>query len=447
MSWTSMTSQQSLAEPRRVPQAEAQGQAQAQAQAQAQTRAPSEAQAQAQGQTRTQANETVYAIIAAISVSHMLNDMIQSLLPAIYPMLKSDFSLTFGQIGLITLAFQLTASFLQPVVGLYTDHRPQPYFLPVGMGVTLLGLVLLSVAPSFPVLLLAAALVGTGSSIFHPESSRVARMAAGGRPGFAQAIFQVGGNVGTAIGPLLAAFIVLPLGQHSVAAFSVLALLAIVILWRVGGWYSRHRRASLARGAPPPAPPSGLSRRTVAVSIAILIALMFSKFVYMASLSSYYTFYLVDRFGLSVQASQVHLFIFLFAAAAGTVIGGPVGDRFGRKYVIWGSILGVLPFTLALPYANLFWTGVLAVAIGFILASAFSAIIVYAQELVPGRVGLVSGLFFGFAFGAGGLGAALLGEVADHTSIEFVYKICSVLPAIGLLTVFLPTIEGRRKRG
>jgi FSR family fosmidomycin resistance protein-like MFS transporter len=414
MSWTSM-SEQSLAEPVRAPQA--------------------------------RANETVYAIIAAISVSHMLNDMIQSLLPAIYPMLKADFSLTFGQIGLITLAFQLTASFLQPVVGLYTDHRPQPYFLPVGMGVTLLGLVLLSVAPSFPVLLLAAALVGTGSSIFHPESSRVARMAAGGRPGFAQAIFQVGGNVGTAIGPLLAAFIVLPLGQHSVAAFSVLALLAIIILWKVSGWYASHRRASLARGAPPPAAPSGLSRRTVAVSIAILIALMFSKFVYMASLSSYYTFYLVDRFGLSVQASQVHLFIFLFAVAAGTVIGGPVGDRFGRKYVIWGSILGVLPFTLALPYASLFWTGVLAVVIGFILASAFSAIIVYAQELVPGRVGLVSGLFFGFAFGAGGLGAALLGELADHTSIAFVYKICSVLPAIGLLTVFLPNIEGRRKPG
>jgi FSR family fosmidomycin resistance protein-like MFS transporter len=410
-----MSSQQSLAEPLRVPQA------------------------------RT--DETVYAIIAAISVSHMLNDMIQSLLPAIYPMLKADFSLTFGQIGLITLAFQLTASFLQPVVGLYTDHRPQPYFLPVGMGVTLLGLVLLSIAPSFPILLLAAALVGTGSSIFHPESSRVARMAAGGRPGFAQAIFQVGGNVGTAIGPLLAAFIVLPLGQRSVAAFSVLALLAMIILWKVGGWYSQHRRATIARGAPAPVAATGLSRRKVAISIAILIALMFSKFVYMASLSSYYTFYLVDRFGVSVQASQVHLFIFLFAVAAGTVIGGPVGDRFGRKYVIWGSILGVLPFTLALPYASLFWTGVLAVAIGFILASAFSAIIVYAQELVPGRIGLVSGLFFGFAFGAGGLGAALLGELADHTSIEFVYKVCSVLPAIGLLTVFLPNIEGRRKSG
>lgn len=390
-------------------------------------------------------DETVYAVIAAISVSHMLNDMIQSLLPAIYPMLKSDFSLSFAQIGLITLAFQLTASFLQPIIGLYTDHRPQPFFLPIGMGLTLAGLILLSIAPNYPVLLLAAALVGTGSSVFHPESSRVARMAAGRRPGFAQAVFQVGGNVGTAIGPLLAAFIVLPLGQHSVAAFSVLALLAIIILFNVGRWYAGHRLRTLGAGATTRAIATGLSRRRVVLAIAVLVALMFSKFVYMASLSSYFTFYLVDRFGLGVQASQVFLFVFLFAVAAGTVIGGPVGDRFGRKYVIWGSILGVLPFTLALPYANLLWTAVLTVAIGFILASAFSAIVVYAQELVPGRVGLVSGLFFGLAFGAGGLGAAFLGELADRTSIEYVYRLCSYLPAIGLLTVFLPNIESHSK--
>jgi FSR family fosmidomycin resistance protein-like MFS transporter len=392
----------------------------------------------------TSAEGTVFAILAAISVSHCLNDMIQSLIPAVYPMLKTELGLDFGQIGLITLAFQLTASVLQPVVGLVTDYRPQPYSLTVGMGLSLVGLLLLSMASSFAIVLLAAALVGLGSSVFHPESSRVARMASGGRPGLAQSVFQVGGNVGTAIGPLLAAFIVLPLGQHSIAAFSLLALLGMAILWNVGNWYSGHRlrhaagtRKAKIRG------PAGLSQRRIVASIIILIALIFSKFFYMSALSSYYTFYLMDRFGMTVQAAQVHLFIFLFAVAAGTLIGGPVGDRIGRKYVIWVSILGVLPFTLALPYANEFWTGVLAVIIGFVLASAFSAIIVYAQELVPGKVGLISGLFFGLAFGMGGIGAAALGELADVTSIDFVYKVASFLPAIGLLTMFLPNIEGR----
>jgi FSR family fosmidomycin resistance protein-like MFS transporter len=385
---------------------------------------------------------TVFAILAAISVSHCLNDMIQSLIPAIYPMLKDNLALDFGQIGLITLAFQLTASVLQPIIGLYTDYRPKPYSLTFGMGLSLLGLVLLSVASNFHMVLAAAALVGVGSSVFHPESSRVARMASGGRPGLAQSVFQVGGNIGTAIGPLLAAFIVLPLGQHSIAAFSLLALTGMIILYNVGAWYSRTRSVHSAPGRSAGFDSAvRLSRGRVVLSIAILIALVFSKFFYMAALSSYYTFYLIDKFGISVQAAQLHLFVFLFAVAAGTVIGGPIGDRFGRKYVIWISILGVLPFTLALPYANLVGTAVLAMIIGFILSSAFSAIIVYAQELVPGKVGLIAGLFFGFAFGMGGIGAAALGELADMTSIDTMYKVVSVLPAIGLLTVFLPNIE------
>ena len=389
---------------------------------------------------------TVYPILAAISVSHCLNDTLQSLIPAIYPMLKDNFALTFGQIGLITLAFQLTASLLQPVVGLYTDYRPKPYSLTIGMGMSLIGLVMMAFAANYVMVLLAAALVGIGSSIFHPESSRVARMASGGRPGLAQAVFQVGGNLGSAIGPLLAAFIVLPYGQKSIAVFSLIALLAMFILYNVGNWYAEHRRNTAGKAK---ARASGqfleISQTRVIAAIVILIALIFSKFFYMASLSSYYTFYLIGKFGLTAQEAQLHLFIFLFAVAAGTVIGGPVGDRFGRKYVIWGSILGVLPFTLALPYATLAWTTVLTVIIGFILASAFSAIIVYAQELVPGKTGMISGLFFGFAFGMGGLGAALLGELADHTSIDYVFKVCSFLPAIGILTVFLPNIEGYRR--
>ena len=388
---------------------------------------------------------TVVAILAAISVSHLLNDLIQSLLPAIYPILKSSFQLDFGQIGLITLAFQLTASLLQPLIGLYTDRRPSPWSLVIGMGFTLIGLVLLSVAPTYPVLLLAAALVGVGSSVFHPEASRVARMASGGRHGFAQSVFQVGGYAGTALGPLLAAFIVVPRGQSSVAWFTLAALLAIVILFNVGSWYQR-RVAALRAKARPTAVASTLSRRRVAASIGILAMLIFSKQVYMVSLSNYFTFYLIGTFGLSIQAAQIYLFLFLGAVAAGTIVGGLAGDRIGRKYVIWGSILGVLPFTLALPYADLFWTGVLSVLIGLILSSAFPAIVVYGQELVPGRVGLIAGLFFGLMFGLSGLGAAALGELADRTSLAFVYQICSFLPAIGLLTAFLPDIERTKAR-
>ena len=389
---------------------------------------------------------TAFSILAAISACHLLNDMMQALLPALYPMLKSDYGLDFGQIGLITLTFQLTASLLQPAIGLYTDHRPQPFSLVAGMGFTLLGLLLLSAAHSFHGLLGSAALIGLGSAVFHPESSRVARMASGGRHGLAQSLFQVGGNAGSAIGPLVAAFVVLPRGQSSVAWFSGAALLAMAILSHVGFWYRGHNRGDSAVRSRGPAR-SPLPPARVRATLAVLIVLIFSKYIYMASISSYYTFYLIDRFGLSVKSAQLHLFLFLGAVAAGTIIGGPVGDRFGRKYVIWGSILGVLPFTLALPHANLFWTGVLTVLIGVILASAFSAILVYAQELLPGRVGMISGLFFGFAFGIAGIGAAVLGWLADLTSIEFVYRICAYLPALGLLTAFLPDLEsGHRRR-
>ena len=368
----------------------------------------------------------------------------QALLPALYPVLKSAFHLDFGQIGLITFTFQLTASLLQPAVGFYTDHRPQPYSLVAGMGLSLTGLLVLSVAPTYPLLLLSAALVGMGSAVFHPESSRVARMASGGRHGLAQSLFQMGGNTGSALGPLLAAFVVVPRGQRSVAWFSAAALAGMIILTRVGAWYNAHRRsAAKIRSA---TPPHDLPRGKVVGALTILLILVFSKNVYLASVSSYYTFFLIERFGLSVQSAQLHLFVFLGAVAAGTIIGGPVGDRLGRKWVIWASILGVLPFTLALPYVNLFWTGVLSVAIGVILASAFSAILVFAQELVPGRVGMVSGLFFGFAFGTAGIGAALLGDLADRGGIELVYRLCSYLPALGLLTAFLPDIESHARR-
>lgn len=380
-------------------------------------------------------------ILGAIAFCHLLNDMMQSLLPAIYPMLKSSFKLDFGQIGLITLAYQMTASLLQPLVGLYTDHRPQPYSLVAGMSFTLVGLLLLSGARSFPMLLVAASLVGVGSSVFHPESSRVARMASGGRHGFAQSLFQVGGNVGSAIGPLLAAFIVLPFGQSSIAWFSVAALVAIIVLWNVGTWYSAHRSVAVPARGKSDGGQVMLSRGKVRFALAILMTLLFSKYFYLASISSYYAFYLISKFHMSVQNSQLHLFIFLGAVAAGTIIGGPIGDRFGRKLVIWCSILGVLPFTLMLPYANLFWTEVLSVVIGVVIASAFSAIIVFAQELVPGKVGMISGMFFGLAFGVGGIGAAFLGQLADHTSINFVYHVCSFLPAVGLLTGFLPDIR------
>jgi FSR family fosmidomycin resistance protein-like MFS transporter len=393
---------------------------------------------------KTAVTGTVTAILLALSFSHMLNDTIQSLLPALYPFLKDGFHLSYTQIGLITLTFQLTASLLQPVVGLYTDRRPKPYSLAVGMGFSLSGLVLLSLASSFAEILLAAALIGLGSAVFHPESSRVARMASGGRYGLAQSTFQVGGNIGSALGPLAAAFIVIPGGQGSIAWFSLIALLAIVVLSGVGRWYARQIAHHLGSGAAKAAVPHGLSSRRVKLSIAVLLALVFSKYFYLACLTSYYTFFLIHKFEVSVQASQLYLFIFLAAVAAGTFFGGPIGDRFGRKLVIWISILGMLPFTLLLPYTNLFWTGVLSVLIGMIMASAFSTIVVFAQELVPGRVGMISGIFFGVAFGMGGIGAAVLGKLADATSIDFVFKFCSFLPAIGLLTIFLPDIRPRR---
>jgi FSR family fosmidomycin resistance protein-like MFS transporter len=397
--------------------------------------------------TQAGSETTTFAILVSLSVCHLLNDMNQSLVPALYPILKDSFRLDFGQIGLITLAFQLTASMLQPVVGMVTDRRPQPYSLPVAMGCSLVGLLLLSVADDFGTILLAAALVGLGSSVFHPESSRVARMASGGRHGLAQSLFQVGGSTGSAIGPLLAAFVVVPRGQGSVAWFSAAALLAIVLLANVSLWYNRHlspRRAGggSARGVAY----AVLSRRRVLGAIAILVALLFSKNVYTSSLGSYYTFYLIHKFGLSVQNAQIHLFVFLGSVAAGTFAGGPIGDRFGRKPVIWFSIVGAFPFALMLPYANLFWTGILSVAIGLILASAFSAILVYAQELLPGRIGMVAGMFFGVSFGLGGLGAAALGQIADWTSIDTVYRVCSFLPLIGLLTALLPNIEHRPLR-
>ncbi len=365
----------------------------------------------------------------------------QSVLPAVYPILKEAYRLDFGQIGLITFANQATASLLQPVVGAFTDKRPKPYSLPTGMAFTLVGLLLLSVAPTYAAILLAVAMVGIGSSVFHPESSRVARLASGGRHGFAQSLFQVGGNIGSSTGPLLAAYIVLPYGQRSIAWFAVAALSAMAILTRVSGWYRRRLESVRAKGA---AIRAGLPTGRVRMALIILVLLVFSKNVYLASLTSFYTFYLIDKFQVSVQSAQLHLFLLLGSVAAGTFIGGPVGDRIGRKYVIWVSILGALPFTLLLPYANLFWTEVLTIIIGLILASAFSAIVVFAQELVPGRVGAVSGVFFGFAFGAGGLGAAMLGQLADVTSIDTVFTICSFLPAIGLLTWFLPNLEPAR---
>ena len=393
------------------------------------------------------AGRTAFSVLAAISFCHLLNDMMQSLLPALYPMLKTSYSLTFGEIGILTFTYQLTASLLQPLIGRYTDSKPRPYSLAAGMGFTLAGLALLASARTYPLLLVAAALIGTGSSVFHPESSRVARMASGGRHGLAQSVFQVGGNFGTAIGPLLAAFIVLPHGQGSVLWFSCAALLGIFVLFNVGHWYKHHGMARLkpragAAGAAHAAP----TRREVTVAMTVLLALIFSKYFYLASLTSYYTFYLISRFHVSVQASQVYLFVFLGSVALGTILGGPVGDRIGRKYVIWGSIVGVLPFTLVLPHANLFWTAVLTVPIGVILASAFPAIIVYAQELLPGRTGTVAGLFFGLAFGMGGIGAAVLGKVADSFGINLVYEICAFLPLIGLLAGFLPNVDAHGVR-
>ena len=382
-----------------------------------------------------------FSVLLALSFSHFLNDMMQSLVPALYPMLKSAYGLSFAQIGLITLIMQLTSSLLQPAVGLFSDHRPQPYSLAVGMGATLIGLLLLASASSYPMLILAAALVGSGSAVFHPEASRVARMASGGRHGLAQSLFQVGGNIGSSLGPILAAFIVIPKGQGSIAWFSAAALLAMTVLSGVGNWYRREQSSSVRRGSHYAVERSHLSRRKVAWSVVILLALVFSKSFYTASLNSYYTFYLISRFHLSVESAQIYLFAFLAAVAAGTLIGGPVGDRIGRKRVLWVSIVGVLPFALVLPYADLFWTGILTVLIGLVLASASSAIIVYALELVPGKVGTVAGLFFGLSFGMAGVGAAALGRLADATSIDFVYQICAFLPLIGLLTVLLPNLS------
>lgn len=393
--------------------------------------------------SKEMAEQTVFPILLAISFSHLLNDTLQSLIPSIYPMVKETYSLSFSQVGLITLTFQLAASLLQPFIGFFTDKKPQPFSLAIGMALTLVGLVVLAINHSYQILLLSVALIGLGSSVFHPEASKVAYMASGGRRGLAQSIFQVGGNAGSAIGPLLAAAIIIPYGQSSILWFSVLALLAISLLFFVGRWYggNMHRIKPKSGSAKTVVT---LSKARVTWAVIILLVLIFSKYFYLACISNYYTFYLIDKFHVSVQNSQVYLFVFLFSVAAGTLLGGPLGDRFGRKYIIWFSILGAAPFTLLLPYVSLFWTSVMTVFIGFILASAFSAILVYAQELIPGKVGTVAGLFFGFAFGMGGLGSALLGILADHTSIQNVFKVCSFLPLIGLLTGFLPNIGGRK---
>ncbi len=377
-----------------------------------------------------------YVVLGGISFSHFLNDTMQSLIPSVYPILKDSYALDFAQIGLITLAFQFTASLLQPVIGHFTDKKAQPFSLAIGMGFTFVGLLLLSVARQYSVILFAAALVGLGSAVFHPESARIARLASGGRYGFAQSVFQVGGAAGAAMGPLLAALIVAPFGQPSIAWFSSIAFLAIVILWRIGRWYKPQ--ITTRKPAPIHLHPDAPSSRRVMVALVVLVALLFSKQLYVSSLSSYYIFYLIEKFSISTQAAQFYLFIFLAANAVGAFFGGPLGDRFGRKYVIWFSILGALPFTLALPYVGLFASAVLTVLIGLIISSATSSIIVFAQELMPHRFGMISGMFFGVAFGIGGLGAAVLGKVADHTGIAFVYQICALLPAIGLLAVFLP---------
>ncbi|MGH6866809.1 MAG: MFS transporter [Methyloceanibacter sp.] len=399
----------------------------------------------ARSQTAAKAAQgTAVAVLAAVSVCHMVNDVIQSLIMALYPMLKTNLNLDFGQIGIITFTFQATASVLQPAVGYITDRYPTPYSLVLGMASSLLGLLLIAFASSYPLVLAAAALIGMGSSVFHPESSRVARLASGGRHGMAQSVFQVGGNFGTALGPLLAAFIVLPYGQHSIAWFSILALFGIVLLAGVGAWYGKTLKLKGETNGKELETIAELSKAKVAKSIAILMALTFSKHFYLVSITSFYIFYLIQTFELSVQAAQLYLFLFLGAVAAGTVIGGPIGDRIGTRRVIWWSILGVLPFTLALPYVGLFWTAVLSVIIGLILASAHPAIIVYAQHLIPGRVGMVAGLFFGLAFGIAGIGAALLGMLADATSLTFVYHVCAFLPAIGLLAAFLPETAKRK---
>ena len=384
------------------------------------------------------------AVLGALSFSHLLNDLVASLVPAVYPMLKTSFGLDFAEVGLVTLCYQVTASLLQPAVGLFTDRRPMPYSLPVGMGFTLCGLILLSRASHFFMVLPAVAMVGIGSAVFHPESSRIARAASGGRHGFAQSLFQMGGATGSALGPLLAALIVMPRGQGSIALFALVALLAMLVLTAICRWHSRARSTPRRPSRATKSTAVALSPGRTRLALFVLLLLVFSKYFYLSSLTSYYTFYLIDRFHVSVENAQIHLFVFLGAAALGTFFGGPIGDRYGRKAVIWGSIVGALPFTMMLPYANLLWTGILSAIIGLVLSSAFSAILVYATELVPGRVGTISGLFFGLAFGIAGVGAAVLGEVADLTSIDFVYRVCAWLPLLGLLTAFLPNVEGPR---
>jgi len=392
------------------------------------------------------ASQTRFNVLGAISFAHLLNDMMQSLIVAIYPLLKGEFHLSFAQVGVITLTYQICASILQPVIGVYTDKHPQPYSLSIGMCFTLIGMATLALAPNYASVLAAAALIGTGSSIFHPESSRIARLASGGRHGLAQSIFQVGGNAGSAMGPLLAAWIIIPRGRASLAWFTLAALLAVSVLGRIGAWYKRQHldrpRGAASRaalGGPVPA-------RTVAWSIGILVMLIFSKYFYIASITSYYSFYLIEKFHVTVQSAQIHLFVFLLAMALGTLFGGSIGDRIGRKRVIWFSILGVAPFSLILPFVDLTWTGILSFIIGLILSSAFSAIVVFAQELLPGRVGAVSGLFFGFAFGVGGIGAAVLGGLADRDGIEFVYRVCAFLPLLGIVAAFLPNIDHRERK-
>ena len=395
-------------------------------------------------ETQKIAEKTVFPVLLALSFSHLINDTIQSLIPAIYPLLKDSLQLSFSQVGLITLTYQLTASLLQPLVGLYTDKNPKPYSLAIGMGFTMLGLVSLSQAHHFYLVLISVGLVGVGSSVFHPEASRLAFMASGGKHGMAQSLFQLGGNAGSSLGPLFAAIIIVPRGQSSISWFSLAAILAIVVMLNISGWYKNntHRIRSKSKSA---AVANTLPKQKVIFALGILLVLVFSKYFYMASMTSYYTFYLISKFHVSVQSAQLYLFIFLFSIAAGTFIGGPVGDRIGRKYVIWISILGVAPFSLLLPHANLMWTSVLSVFIGVILSSAFSAILVYAQELVPGKVGMIAGLFFGLAFGMGGVGSAVLGSLADHTSIGYVFQLCAYLPLIGLLTGLLPDLEQSRK--
>ncbi len=386
---------------------------------------------------------SAFGILFALSFSHLLNDSIQALIPALYPLFKESFHLTFTQIGLITLTFQMAGSIFQPVVGLYTDRHPKPYSLVAGMGLTLCGLIMLALAPAYPMVLLAAGTVGLGSAVFHPESSRMARLASGGRHGFAQSLFQVGGNAGTSLGPLLAAWIIVPHGQHYILVFTVLAFLGMLVLSRVGRWYALHL-SERKKGGPRAQAGPVLPRRTLVLTMCVLLALIFSKFFYLASMTNYYTFYLIQKFGVTIQQSQIYLFAFLFATAAGTLVGGHVGDRIGRKAVIWISILGMAPFSLLLPHANLFWTAVLSVITAFIMSSAFPAILVYATELLPGKVGLVSGLFFGLAFGMAGIGSAVLGKLADATSVPFVISVCAYLPLIGLLTAFLPNLKHRQ---